>query len=481
MYSTVNQKNIEKEIDELLTKGVGEFIDPDNVFREKLIKKAKGEYSEPIIIKFGIDPTRPDIHLGHAVVFRKLRKFQDIGCRIVFLVGDYTAQIGDPTGKSKARPEIELREVEENMKTFLQQIDKIIKVERDQKEKITHTPIFSWIRNSDWFFALTDFVFPENTITTQKIIDKKDNAPKEISVDANSIIGKGLFFEQTRMQKQLAQKGCFITLKSFLWTLKHITHAALIERDMFQRRIQKGEYLFMHEMMYPVLQGIDSHALGKIYGSCDLEVGGTDQTFNMLVGRDVMKFNNQEPQAVLSMHLLEGTDGKEKMSKSLDNYIGITDEPHDMFGKIMSIPDSSILNYFELCTMRPLEYKEKVQKRLDDGENPRDVKMELAYEIVALYHGEEEAKTAEQYFVETFQKGEVPEDVVEVSREAGEAFPDALVRLGVIESKSELRRLIEGGGVKNTENDEKIGELDESLSKPMTLKVGKRRFVKLLP
>jgi tyrosyl-tRNA synthetase len=182
-----------------------------------------------------------------------------------------------------------------------------------------------------------------------------------------------------------------ITLRTLLWTLQHITHARLIERDMFQERLKKGEELYMHEMLYPVLQGIDSYALSLLYGSCDLEIGGTDQTFNMLMGRDVMKINNGNPQSVLALELLVGTDGKEKMSKSVGNYIGITEKPEDIFGKVMSVPDSAISTYFLLATYSPKKEVGDLEKKIANGdENPRDIKLRLAKEITAIYHGEEE-------------------------------------------------------------------------------------------
>lgn len=450
------------KINDILTRGVGEFIDPDGSFRKKLEQNP-----EKIVIKFGIDPTRPDIHIGHAVVLHKLRQFQDLGCKVIFLIGDYTAQIGDPTGKSKVRPEIDQQEVEANMKTYLEQVDKILKI--DNK-------VFSWIRNSDWFTAITDIGSPSGQTETINI-----EGIKPFSVDANSFIGKANIFERTRMQVAnigLTQNISVITLRSFLWTLKHITHSRLIERDMFQERITKNEQLYMHEMMYPVLQGVDSFALAGIYNSCDLEVGGTDQTFNMLVGRDVMKMNNLEPQAVLAFKLLEGLDGKEKMSKSLDNYVGITDEPSNMYGKIMSIPDTSIVNYFELCTFTPLEEVEEIKQKLqDDSVNPKDLKMNLAKQIVSIYHGEKEAESAELDWVTKFEKREVPEKVDEIK--GGDTVMQTLFDSGLFGSNSDVRRLFKEGAIKDLTLDKKIEEKD-----PPTIghvyKIGKHRFIKIV-
>ncbi|MBM2817456.1 MAG: Tyrosine--tRNA ligase [Parcubacteria group bacterium] len=460
------------EIEELFGRGVDNFIDPDGKFKEKILKKAKGELKEDVVIKFGVDPTRPDIHLGHAVVFRKLRKFQDLGCKVVFLIGDYTAQIGDPTGKSKVRPEIEQEKVEANMKTYLDQVGKIL---------LTDKNYFSWIRNSDWFTAITDLELPKGDKV--KMSFEKEGKKTDVDFDANSFVGKAVIFEKTRMQTTIAGfKGAIsvITLKSLLWTLKHITHSRLIERDMFQERIKGGKELFMHEMIYPVLQGVDSYVLSEVYGSCDLEIGGNDQTFNMLIGRDIMKINKKEPQSVMSLTVLEGTDGKEKMSKSLDNYVAITDEPSDMYGKIMSLPDTSIINYFNLCTYTPTDEVKKIENDLKKGKiNPKDIKMRLAREIVVVYYGEDKAEQAEQNFIETFQKGGLPEDMVEIFVPKGTALSKILLDNKVVKSNTEWRTLVSEGAVSNTETAEKINTFDFSVDRDITVKVGKRRFLKI--
>ncbi|KKR47571.1 MAG: Tyrosine-tRNA ligase [Parcubacteria group bacterium GW2011_GWC1_40_13] len=465
-----DQKN--SEIEELFERGAEEFIDPEGKFKEKLLKKAKEEYEKDIIVKFGVDPTRPDIHLGHAVVFRKLRKFQDLGCKVVFLVGDYTAQIGDPTGRSKIRPEIEQKEVEANMKTYLDQVGKILRTDKKS---------FSWIRNSDWFTAITDLELPKGDKV--KMSFEKEGKKTEIDFDANSFVGKAAVFEKTRMQGAVAGfKGLIsvITLKSLLWTLKHITHSRLVERDMFQERIKGGKELFMHEMLYPVLQGVDSFVISEIYGSCDLEIGGTDQTFNMLMGRDILKINKKEQQAVMSLELLEGTDGKEKMSKSLDNYIAITDEPNDMYGKIMSLPDTSIVNYFNLCTYTPQEEIKKIESEMKKGKmNPKDAKMRLAREIVVIYHGEDKAEQAEQNFIKTFQKGGLPEDLEEIIVPKGITLSKVLLDNKVVKSNTEWRTLVSEGAVSNAETSEKINSFDFSVDSDITIKVGKRRFLKI--
>ncbi len=298
---------------------------------------------------------------------------------------------------------------------------------------------------------------------------------------ADSYHAKAEVYDRSRMQKTLGKSQIQqVTLRTFLATLRRITHSQLIERDMFQKRIEAGEELYMHEMMYPILQGLDSNLIALIYGSCDLEVGGTDQTFNMLMGRDTMKIGSLEQQAVLSFKLLEGTDGKEKMSKSLGNYIGVIDAPADMYGKIMSIPDSSIVNYFELCTYTPIEEVADIAKQLEKGKgNPKEIKMRLAREIVAIYHGEAASKDAEAAFENTFAKGGVPENLEIITVEKGTLIADVAVTNNIIASKSEWRRLIEGNGVHNAETDETITDQFAKVEGPMTLKIGKRRFLKI--
>lgn len=468
-YDTLrNMRDLEAKIDEIVTRGTGEFIDPDGTFKEKLTKKARGEYKGEIIVKFGVDPTRPDIHLGHAVVLRKLRQLQDLGCKAVFLVGDFTAQIGDPTGKSKIRPEIEQKEVEENLKTYLDQVGKILLA--DEK-------VFSWIRNSDWFTGITDLFVPQSVTYTD------NTTAQSVVFPPNSFQAKAAVYDKTRMQTSSLKKKEIhnITLRTFLSILRNVTHSQLVQRDMFAERIKKGEELYMHEMLYPILQGVDSHVLHKVYGSCDVEIGGTDQTFNMLMGRTVMKAAKQEPQAVMSMKILEGLDGKEKMSKSLDNYIAITDAPEDMYGKVMSLPDTSIVHYYELCTYTPKEEVEEIANVLVEGKiNPRDIKMKLAHQIVAIYHGEKEAQKAEEAFVHTFQKKEIPTDMPEVRADKGRVLADVLLEAGLVSSKSDFRRLAAEGAIKDIETNEKITDAHTTVQKNLILKIGKKKFAKVI-
>lgn len=452
-----------KEINELLTRGVGEFVDPNGKFRKKLENNP-----EKIVIKFGVDPNRPDIHLGHAVILRKLRKFQDLGCKVIFLIGDYTAQIGDPTGKNKTRLEIEQKEIEHNMKSYLDQVGKILSTEKNK---------FSWIRNSDWFTSVTDLQ-PKAGL---KINFSKDN--KMLGVfSANSFIGKALLFEKTRMQETHLKNKVIhnVSLSFVLNTLRRVSHSRLLERDMFEERIKNGEELFMHEMLYPVLQGIDSNILAKVYGFCDLEVGGTDQYFNMLMGRQIMTIHNQEPQAVLSFKILEGIDGKEKMSKSLNNYIAITDEPKDMYGKVMSIPDTSIGNYFELCTFTPTDEVEKIRQEISNNSlNPKEIKMSLAKQITAIYYGEKKAQEAQENWEKTFSKREIPNDLEEFSVSANEFLGDFLVQNKILGSKNEWRRLVESNAIHDLIQAKNITDPNTKIEKDLTLKIGKKRFLQI--
>ncbi len=439
----------EQEIEEILTRGVSTFIDPDGSFKKKLT-----ENPEKVVIKFGVDPTRPDLHLGHAVVLRKLRQLQNLGCKVVFLIGDFTGSIGDPTGISKIRPEIERAEIEANMKTYLDQVGKILSTDKK---------VFSWITNSDWFYNFSDLFFGENP---------DQNISKQIDL-----------YIKTRMQTQVLGNPKLeqITIRGFLWTLRHVTHARLIERDMFRDRINSNSELYMHEMMYPVLQGIDSHVLANIYGSCDLEIGGSDQTFNMLMGRDVMKMNKQKEQAVMSMEIIEGLDGTQKMSKSLDNYIGITETPGDIYGKIMSLPDRLITKYFTLATHTPMSDIEKMEQDLKGEKvNPRDLKMQLAKQIVFEYHGEAGANSAEEDFVSKFQKKEIPDEMEEVKISGDGSLADVLVEKKIVESKSEWRRLVEAGAIMNLDTKEKVSDPNIKLEKDTPLKIGKHRFVKIV-
>ncbi len=470
------ERDISTTINDVLTRGVGELIDPKDSFKEKLLAKAQGTYSKDIIIKFGVDVTRPDIHLGHAVVLRKLRQFQDLGCKIVFLIGDFTTLIGDPTGKSKVRPEIDQKEIEKNVRTYLDQVDKVLLVNRDPNGDIIDGPRFTWMRNSDWFYGVTDIsVEGAGAITIEN--ERKEKFP----VPSSSFLAKAVLYENTRMQKSFLKHSTTygVSFVNLLSILRHISFAQLIERDMFQDRIKGGEPLFVHEMLYPIIQGADSNVMADIYGSCDLEIGGTDQVFNMLMGRRVMEIAQKEPQAVMGMKLLVGLDGKDKMSKSLDNYISLLDSPEEMYGKVMSIPDQAMVEYFELATYTTKEEIERLLGGVTSGAtNPRDAKMALARQIVEIYHGRKEAETAEKQFIQTFQEKRVPEDVRVLRAKLGTPLSEILVGGGIIPSKSEFRRLVDARAIKVGGTDA-LKDPYQKFSATMTLKIGKHEFLRI--
>lgn len=475
------EKKVHEELfNDIFRRGVGEFIDPGDVFRNKLAAKARGEYPNDLVVKFGVDVTRPDIHLGHAAALRKLRALQDLGCKIVFLIGDFTTLIGDPTGKSRVRPEIDFATVAKHMATFLGQVDKILLVDRNERGEIVDSPRFSWMRNSEWYFGVTDI--STEGASAQALIARLGDKEISIPLLPNSFVSKAVIYENTRMQKTLLGKTNTYTVSfvNLLSILRHIPFAQLIERDMFQERIARGEPLFMHEVLYPVIQGVDSSVLADIYGSCDLEVGGTDQTFNMLMGRRVMEMTGKVPQAVLALDLLVGLDGKEKMSKSLDNYIAVTDEPQKIFGKIMSLHDELIPHYYELCTFTPSKEIERITKGIRDKSiHPRDAKMDLAQQIVEIYHGREAGLNARKEFVRVFQEKEAPGELPVVRVTHGTLLGDALRTAGMVASKSEWRRLVDEGAIKKFGN-KKITDPSTVVSEDVVLKIGKHRFVKIV-
>jgi len=469
----MQNNNTQEKIADILSRGIDTCIDPDDNLKEKLTAQANGEYDDDIIVKFGVDPTRPDIHLGHAVVFRKLRQLQDIGCKVVFLVGDFTALIGDPTGKSKVRPEIEQKQIEENMQTFIKQVGKILNTDKT---------IFSWIRNSDWFLSISD-IAPGPDASVTQTITQEDGEEITLDHDPNSFIGSAIMFDQSRMQRTHLNKDSIsnITLRGLLWTLRQITHSQLIDRDMFQERFDNDDELYMHEMMYPVLQGIDSHVIGRIYGSCDLEIGGSDQMFNMMLARDVMKMNDQAPQAVMTTELLVGTDGNEKMSKSLDNYIAITDDPHEMYGKVMSIPDDAIVEYFRLATYTSLDEVKDIEEQLNsDTINPKDIKMRLAKEITAEYYGTESAEEAADMFNTAFAKQQIPDDIPKANATSGDTLMELTVTNELVSSKSQFRRLVDQGAIENMTADESVDDHHYEIKRTSVFRIGKKRFLKAI-
>lgn len=389
-------------IEELLTRGVEDIIG-----REDLEKKLK--LGEKMKIYIGADPSRPDIHIGHAVGLRKLRQFQKLGHKIIFLIGDFTAQIGDPTGKDEARKPLSALEIKKNSKTYKDQISKLLDFYGKNKAEIKY--------NSTW--------------------------------------NKKLRFQD------LIELGSKFTVQQFL------------ERDMYQKRLKEGKPISLHEFFYPLMQAYDSVSM-----NVDMEVGGNDQLFNMLCGRTLMQKLSNKNKVVMTFQLLEGTDGR-KMSKSYDNYIGVSDLPNDMFGKVMSISDDLIIKYFVLCTDLEMNEIEDLKMKMANGENPRNLKSRLAYEIVRIYHGEKTAKKASEEFDNVFKNKEKPADIEKVSLEIDTNIVDVLVNFKLVSSKTEARKMIVSNAV--SINDEKIKDQNFVFKKgkKYLIQVGKRRFLEI--
>ncbi|HDN2475496.1 TPA: tyrosine--tRNA ligase [Clostridioides difficile] len=397
-----------KSIDEqmrIIMKGVDDLID-EKELREKLIKSEKE--GKPMIVKLGLDPSAPDIHLGHTVVLRKMKQLQDLGHQIVIIIGDFTGKIGDPTGKSKARKALTTEQVLANAKTYEEQIFKVL----DKEKTIVRF-------NSEWLAKL--------------------NFEGVIKLAAT------------------------------------ITVARMLEREDFKKRYEGQMPISVHEFFYPLMQAYDSIAL-----EADIELGGTDQRFNLLMGRSLQREFGMESQIVIMMPLIEGLDGKEKMSKSLGNYIGIDEEAGIMYQKSMEIPDELIIKYYNLVTDVHPDEVNKIESQLKEGSvNPRDIKMDLAREIVTLYHGEESAKEAEERFKSVFQKGQIPEDIQTIQvKEDGFDLIEVLVSNEIVKSKSEVRRLASQGGVKV--NGEKVEDLSTIVKESeLVVQIGKKKFVKI--
>ena len=395
--------NIEQQLQELV-RGTEEVL-PDGGLATKLKK------DRPLVVKAGFDPTAPDLHIGHTVLINKMRQFQEFGHEVVFLIGDFTGMIGDPSGKNTTRPALSPDEVKANAATYQSQIFKILDEKRTRIEF-----------NSNW-------------------MGKMDAA--------------GL-----------------VKLSS------HHTVARMLERDDFNKRYTGGQPISIHEFLYPIVQGYDSVAL-----KADVELGGTDQKFNLLVGRQLQQDFGQEPQIVLTMPLLEGLDGVQKMSKSLGNYIGITDAPGEMFGKIMSISDELMWRYFELLSFRPLDAVAAVRKSVAEGRNPRDAKFELATEIVARFHDAGAATAAQAEFVARFQQGAMPDEIPEVTLSSDDGqlgIAHLLKGSGLVSSTSEAFRMIKQGAVKI----DGVRVEDRSLlidaGSADVYQVGKRKFARVL-
>lgn len=380
-----------------------------------LLKKLKR--GEPLNIKLGVDPTSPDLHLGHAVPLRKMRQFQDLGHRVTLIIGNGTALIGDPSGKNTTRPQLTQEEVEANAKTYVEQAFNVL-----DPEKTTV------VYNADWILSLD--------------------------------------------------------LKGLLEIASRFTVARILERDDFTKRYQSHTPIALHEFLYPVMQAYDSVVI-----KADVEMGGNDQLFNLLAGRELMEKMGMEPQIALTMPLLEGTDGVQKMSKSYGNYVGLTDEPADMFGKIMSIPDELMPRYFRLASTLSVDEVDEIERGLANDElHPNKVKRMLARNIVALYHDEAAAEAAEEQFDRVFKQHEAPEDIPQFAadltpNDEGKVYLAKLLHdTGMAPSTGEARRLIDGGGVKI--NGEAVAakqyNVDPALLAGATLQVGKRKFVKLV-
>ena len=394
--------NIKQQIAEL-TRGTDEVLPEDGL----AARLGKGR---PLIVKAGFDPTAPDLHIGHTVLINKMRQFQEFGHEVVFLIGDFTGMIGDPSGKNATRPPLSPEEISENAKTYEEQIYKILDRDRTRIEF-----------NSTWMGDM----------------------------DAAGLV-------------RLAS---------------HHTVARMLERDDFKKRYEGGQPISIHEFLYPIVQGYDSVAL-----RADIELGGTDQKFNLLVGRQLQQDYGQEPQVVMTTPLLEGLDGVQKMSKSLGNYVGITEPPGEMFGKLMSVSDDLMWRYFEVLSFRSLQDIAGLRKRVEDGMNPRDAKFELALEIVTRFHDAGAAEAAKQEFISRFREGAMPEDMPELTLEAeGGALGIAhlLKGAGLVSSTSEAFRMIKQGAVRI--DGERVEDRSLTIDSGSTnvYQVGRRRFARV--
>lgn len=377
----------------------------EDVYSEAdLVEKLKE--NRPLRIKLGADPTAPDIHLGHTVVLNKLRQFQNFGHEVIFLIGDFTATVGDPSGKNATRPPLSREDVLRNAETYKEQIFKILD---PQKTKI--------VFNSDWLGEL-------------------------------GTVG-------------------MIRLAS------NYTVARMLERDDFKKRFSNQQPIAIHEFIYPLLQGHDS-----VHLKADVELGGTDQTFNLLIGRELQKADGQKPQVAMTLPLLVGLDGEKKMSKSLGNYIGVTEAPSEMFGKIMSISDELMWDWYNLLSLRPLTEIAQLKSDVANGKNPRDVKILLAKEIIARFHDEAAADAAEQEFINRFQKGAIPDEMPEFTFEGEMGLASLLKEAGLVPSTSEAIRAAQQGGVKI--DGEKVEDVKQTAQKgTFVYQVGKRKFARI--
>jgi len=390
-----------------LKRGAFEIL-PEDDFLKKLTKSY--EKQKPLVVKFGADPSRPDIHLGHTVVLQKLRLLQDFGHEIYFLIGDYTAQIGDPTGKNKTRPILTEENVKENAKSYQDQVGKILDMSKTNV-----------VFNSHW-------------------------------------LGKFSGLDLIRLMSKA-------------------TVGAILQRDDFSKRYNSSEAIYLHEFVYPVLQGYDS-----VHLKADLELGGTDQTFNLMMGRHLQHSYGQQAQCILTMPLIEGTDGVNKMSKSMDNYIALNDTPTNMFGKLMSISDELMKKYYLLLSRNPAEEVDTYLAGLTSGAiHPMEGKKNLASEITGYYHGEEAGKEEREKFEARFTKKQIPDDIQTISKSAGEInLLDLFLELELIKSKGDGRRLIQQNAVKVNFEGHGTDTLNLEAGSEVILKIGKLRMFKII-
>ncbi len=403
-YLRVNIKmvSIEESLEEI-QRGAEEIL-----VESELIEKLKE--GRPLRIKAGFDPTAPDLHLGHTVLINKLRQFQDLGHEIIFLIGDFTGMIGDPTGKNVTRKPLTREDVLENAKSYEHQVFKILDPEKT-------TIVF----NSSW----------------------------------------------------MGEKSAADLIK----LASRLTVARMLERDDFDKRYKGGQPIAIHEFIYPLIQGWDSVEL-----KADVELGGTDQKFNLLMGRELQKQEGQPPQTIITMPILEGLDGIQKMSKSLNNYVGVNDSPDDMFGKLMSVSDELMWKYFELLSFRPLEEVAAFRQAVEAGGNPRDAKVELAKEIVARFHSHNDADQAEQNFINRFRKGAIPDEMDEIelmAEDDGLAIANLLKEAGLTASTSDALRMIRQGAVKIDGEKIEDTKLKVMPGEARVYQVGKRRFARI--
>ena len=387
---------------EIIKQGIDEIIGEDNLFK-------KLESGKKLVVKVGFDPTAPDLHLGHTVILRKMRQFQELGHKVIFLIGDFTGKIGDPSGKNKTRPPLTDEDIKQNAKTYEDQVFKVLDSKKTQVDF-----------NSRWGDKLTG----------------------------------------ADMIKLAAQS----------------TVARMIERDDFSKRYKNNQPISIHEFLYPLMQGLDSVKL-----KADVELGGTDQKFNLLVGRDLQKNAGMSPQTIITLPLLEGLDGIKKMSKSEDNYIGITEKADDIFGKTMSIPDDIMFKWYDLLSLKTVDQVNSLKASVKDGANPRDIKVELAMELAERFSNQESALKAKDNFFKKFSTNELPSDIEEKIIEAKEtyAFANLLKDIGFAVSTSEAIRLINQGAVKVDQ--EKVVSKDYTLepNAKKLIQVGKKKFVYL--